>query len=164
MNDNWGYCAFDSNWKPAPMLIRKLVECVSKGGNLLLNVGPDAWGNIPEESLGRLAEIGKWMRWNSESVKGCGPAPVPKPDFGRATAKGDRLFFHVFDPPMGALAIQGVDRGKVLRARSVATGAELPVVTHFTYADYPDVVFVDLGPDPNIPDTTDYVVELEMRG
>ena len=44
------------------MLIKKLVECVSKGGNLLLNVGPDARGNIPEESIERLAEIGKWMK------------------------------------------------------------------------------------------------------
>ena len=42
MNNNWGYCANDHYYKPASMLIKKLVECVSKGGNMILNVGPDA--------------------------------------------------------------------------------------------------------------------------
>ena len=72
MNDHWGYCSKDHNFKPADMLIRKLVECVSKGGNMLLNVGPDARGNIPEESLQILAKIGKWMNKNSASIYGCG--------------------------------------------------------------------------------------------
>ena len=56
------------------MLIKKLVECVSKGGNLLLNVGPDAKGNIPPQSLEILGEIGAWMKRNGESIYGCGKA------------------------------------------------------------------------------------------
>ena len=47
MNNHWGYCANDHFFKPAPMLIKKLVECVSKGGNLLLNVGPDYLAAFP---------------------------------------------------------------------------------------------------------------------
>ena len=47
MNDNWGYCAKDKNFKPAEMIVKKLVECVSKNGNMLLNVGPDAKGQYP---------------------------------------------------------------------------------------------------------------------
>ena len=50
MNHNWGYCAADHYYKPADLLIKKLVECVSKGGNMLLNVGPDALGRIPSFS------------------------------------------------------------------------------------------------------------------
>ena len=50
MNNHWGYCATDRFYKPASMLIRTLVECVSKGGNLLLNVGPDAQGRFPRQS------------------------------------------------------------------------------------------------------------------
>ncbi len=42
MNNHWGFCNFDYQYKPADMLVRKLVECVSKGGNMILNVGPDA--------------------------------------------------------------------------------------------------------------------------
>ena len=56
MNNNWGYCPQDHNYKPAPLLIKKLVECVSKGGNMILNVGPDGDGNIPPESLDILAQ------------------------------------------------------------------------------------------------------------
>ena len=80
MNNHWGYCGTDVEFKPAPMLIKKLVECVSKGGNMLLNVGPDARGNIPQESLHILAEIGRWMKKNSASVYGCGMAGMDKPD------------------------------------------------------------------------------------
>ena len=52
MNDNWGYVATDTNYKPADLIIRKLVECVSKGGNLILNVGPDARGALPPPERG----------------------------------------------------------------------------------------------------------------
>ena len=72
MNNNWGYCAQDKFFKSSEMMIKKLVECVSKGGNLLLNVGPDAKGNIPQESLDILKGIGRWMKDNSKSIYGCG--------------------------------------------------------------------------------------------
>ena len=85
MNNHWGYCATDHFYKPASMLIKKLVECVSKGGNLILNVGPDAKGNIPEESMEILQTIGKWMKKNSESIYGCGKSEIAKPDYGRIT-------------------------------------------------------------------------------
>ena len=61
MNNHWGYCATDHYYKPASMLIRKLVECVSKGGNLLLNVGPDASGRFPQQSLRKSS----WNGWSS---------------------------------------------------------------------------------------------------
>lgn len=51
MNNHWGYHRYDKDFKPAKTIIRKLVECVSKDGNLLLNVGPDAHGRIPQESI-----------------------------------------------------------------------------------------------------------------
>ncbi len=60
MNNHWGYCANDHFFKPAPMLIKKLVECVSKGGNLLLNVGPDAEGKYPGVSRSN-----GWLRLES---------------------------------------------------------------------------------------------------
>ena len=110
MNHNWGYCATDRYYKPADMLIRKLVECVSKGGNMLLNVGPDARGNIPPESLERLAAIGKWMRLNSRSVIGCGKAGIEKPDYGRVTRNGNRLYFHIYENTLGPLPLMGLKK------------------------------------------------------
>ena len=61
MNNHWGYCNFDYQYKTPQMLVRKLVECVSKGGNMILNVGPDGKGNIPTKSEEILTEMGKWM-------------------------------------------------------------------------------------------------------
>ena len=76
MNNNWGYCATDHYFKDAGMMVQKLVECVSKNGNLLLNVGPDARGNIPEESLEILKGIGRWMKKNRSSTFACSPRAV----------------------------------------------------------------------------------------
>ena len=52
LNDHWGYASQDKNWKPAKTVVRTLVECVSKGGNLLLNVGPTAKGRDPRRMPG----------------------------------------------------------------------------------------------------------------
>ena len=87
MNNHWGYCNFDHQYKTPQMLVRKLVECASKGGNMILNVGPDARGNIPEESVQILTEVGKWMKKNGESIYGCGISKLEKPDWGRYPRK-----------------------------------------------------------------------------
>lgn len=106
MNDTWGFKSYDHNWKSTEVLIRNLVDIVSKGGNYLLNVGPTAEGEVPPESLSRLAEIGAWMRTNGEAIYGTTASPCRKPSWGRITRKGDRLFLHVFDwPSDGRLAV-----------------------------------------------------------
>ena len=70
MNNHWGYASRDKDFKSSKMIIGKLVECVSKNGKLLLNLGPDAKGQIPTESLEILKEIGLWMKQNSASIYG----------------------------------------------------------------------------------------------
>ena len=68
MNDTWGFKSFDHNWKSTQTLINNLVDCAAKGGNYLLNIGPTAEGLIPEASVERLHEVGKWMHINSEAI------------------------------------------------------------------------------------------------
>jgi alpha-L-fucosidase len=68
MNDTWGYSKFDQNWKSAEMLILNLIDIAAKGGNYLLNVGPTAEGLIPAQSIGRLGEMGKWLKVNGEAI------------------------------------------------------------------------------------------------
>jgi alpha-L-fucosidase len=79
MNKTWGFAHDDEDWKSSSELIRNLVDIVSKGGNYLLNVGPDARGRIPEGSLSRLRDIGKWMRINGESIVGAHGVTVDAP-------------------------------------------------------------------------------------
>lgn len=109
MNNNWGYCANDHYYKPASMLIKKLVECVSKGGNMILNVGPDAKGKFPKESSAILAEIGRWMDKNHDSIYGCVPAEnIPKPDYGRITRNGNKYYVHIYENTLGPLSASGI--------------------------------------------------------
>ena len=70
MNDTWGYKSYDDNWKSAEALVRNLVDIASKGGNYLLNVGPTSEGVIPQPSVDRLREIGKWMKANGDAIYG----------------------------------------------------------------------------------------------
>ena len=87
MNNHWGYNKNDQNWKSSATLVRNLIDCASKGGNYLLNVGPTSEGLIPTPSIERLKEIGAWMKINRESIYGTtaspleGPGAVPLPAF-----------------------------------------------------------------------------------
>ncbi len=113
MNTSWGYKWYDNNWKSAPDLIRMLVDIASKGGNFLLNVGPTSEGLIPDSSIVRLKEIGRWMQRNGESIYGTSASPFFKLPWGRCTQKqtdeGTKLYFHVFNwPKNGELRIPGL--------------------------------------------------------
>ncbi len=163
MNNHWGYCAEDHYYKPASMLIKKLVECVSKGGNLLLNVGPDAAGRFPDEALDILRDIGRWMDRNGDSVYGCGPAGLDKPEYGRITRRGDRLYYHVFENTVGPLPLFGVDGARIASIRRLADGSEVRLSTSWVHSGYPELAFADLGPDPVLPDGTDTVLEIRLR-
>ena len=163
MNNNWGYCQNDHFFKPAPMLIKKLVECVSKGGNLLLNVGPDARGNIPPQSLEILRQIGAWMKDNSPSIYGCGKAGMAKPDTGRITRKGNKLYYHLFENTIGPMPLAGLKREQIDHVRLLATGGEVPLSNSWMSSNYPEIVFADLGLDPVLPDPVDTVLEVTLK-
>lgn len=163
MNGSWGYHANDRHFKPADMLVRKLVECVSKGGNLLLNVGPDAQGRIPDRSLEILEGIGKWMKKNSASIYGCGKAGIAKPEFGRITRNGKKLYYHVFDNPIGAVPLSGLSHDEVAYVRRLADGTEAKIMRSWIYDNYPDVVFAHLSDSPVLDDPIDTVLEVTLK-
>lgn len=167
MNNHWGYCNFDYEYKPARMLIRKLVECVSKGGNMLLNVGPDARGRIPEESVKILEEIGVWMEKNSESIYGCGISDIPKPEWGRYTQKGNTVYAHVYEAPLGALPLYGIGPDEPERIFYLADGSEMKQGEAWNTAMFTETAFVTLGEVAAytypLPDKTDTVLKIELK-
>ena len=114
MNTSWGYKWYDNNWKSTRNLIQMLVDIASKGGNLLLNVGPTAEGLIPDSSVVRLNQIGIWMQQNSESIYGTSASPFFKLPWGRCTQKevdgNTLLYLHVFNWPKDEdLRVPGVN-------------------------------------------------------
>jgi len=103
MNHTWGYKSFDHDWKSSETLLRNLIDIASKGGNYLLNIGPKSDGTIPQESIDRLHEIGRWMKTNGESIHGTTASPTSRPHWGRITKNVENgtttLYLHVFDWP-----------------------------------------------------------------
>ena len=162
MNNHWGYCAEDHYYKPAGMLIRKLVECVSKNGNMILNIGPDGDGAVPAESIRILEEIAGWMKHSGESVHGCGAVPVGKPEYGRITGRDDVLYYHVLEGMIGGVPLNGLKREQIRKITLLKTGEEIPVSDSWITGNYPDLVFADLGEDPRLPDDIDTVLRAEL--
>jgi alpha-L-fucosidase len=100
MNDTWGYRKDDQHWKSAETLVRNLIDCASKGGNYLLNIGPTSEGVFPDASIERLKEIGDWMKVNSAAIYGTSASPFKEQlPWGRCTQKNGKLYLTVFEWP-----------------------------------------------------------------
>jgi len=161
LNDHWGYHSQDDNWKSPKTVVRALVECVSKGGNLLLNVGPTAKGEIPPESIDVLEAVGEWMHANGESVYGCGNTGMPKPEWGRWTTKSNRLYAHIFERGIGSINLRGLE-DKVDYARLLEDDSEVLLTHPWNTDDFPHDVFISFT-TPELPDDRDTVVELVFK-
>jgi alpha-L-fucosidase len=157
LNDTWGFKSYDTNWKSTETLIRNLADIASKGGNYLLNVGPTAEGQIPEASVERLAEVGRWMDANGESIYGTSASPFKKLSWGRCTQKPGKLYLHVFDWPKGELVVPGL-KNRVTKAYLLTDASKKPLAVTVS-EDGPKVKLPSQAPDK-----IDSVVVLEIVG
>ena len=124
INNTWAYNVHDRSFKSPQELIRGLVEVCSRGGNLLLNVGPQPDGLIQPEFQERLRAIGDWMTVNGSSIYGSTYGPIQGASGLRTTANGSNLYLHVFDWPAVPLQVTGL-QAKVLSARLLANNQPL---------------------------------------
>ena len=109
LNESYGWSAHDANWKDVTTVVRLLCDIVSKGGNLLLNVGPDAKGRVPAPAQATLRGVGAWMKVHGEAIHGTTASPFQRLPWGRATQKPGILYLHVFDWPKDGRLVVPVD-------------------------------------------------------
>jgi len=109
---SWGYYRDETSWKSPAQLLELLIESVSKGGNLLLNVGPTARGLFDYRAQDRLKAMGEWMKYNNRSIYGCTEAPAefvaPANTLLTYNAKTKRLYIHLVGYPMGNLKMKNM--------------------------------------------------------
>lgn len=126
---SWGYHRDESSWRSTEQLIHTLIDCVSKGGNLLLNVGPTARGEFDARAMDRLAGIGQWMKRHSRSIYGCTQAPpeFTTPQDGRLTWNPERrrLYVHLFAWPYKFLHLDGAFAQRVEYAQLLHDASEV---------------------------------------
>ena len=163
----WGYSRDEYTWKSTTQLLELLANTVSKGGNLILNVGPTARGEFDARAKDRLAAIGRWMRVNGRAIYGCTAAPeeFTPPEYSLLTynPKTHRLYVHLVFYPMGALACSFAD--KVKWARFLHDGSEVAIkpLNHNLIDRYPEVpkhnfILPVVKPDVEMP-----VIEVQLR-
>lgn len=109
-NNSWGYAGSDTNFLSESEVLRRLITVIARGGNYMLNVGPDGSGTIPEIAAETLRKAGTWIARNSDAVYGAQPSPWDYPmSWGDCTRQGKKLFFHVFCwRPGGQIAAYGL--------------------------------------------------------
>lgn len=169
---SWGYYRNETSWKSPGQLIRMLVNTVSAGGNLLMNVGPTARGCFDRRACKALTVFADWMKYNSRSIYGC---TMAEPDLLAACPRdcrmtqsqdGTRLYLHLFAYPFAHLELRGL-AGRVEYAQFLADGSELRFTEgraeHFSLgaAEGEDLLVIELPvqkPDGEVP-----VIELFLR-
>ena len=125
---SWGYYRDEYTWKDNKQLLVLLIESVSKGGNVLLNVGPTARGAFDERADKALKGMGDWMKFNDRSIYGCTQAPesyeVPDNTLLTYNPKTNRLYVHLLDYPLQKLRLPGF-QGKVKYAQFLHDASEI---------------------------------------
>ena len=160
LNDTWGYKKDDTNFKSVPTLVQTLVDIASKGGNYLLNVGPDATGTIPAPEVSRLRAVGAWLKVNGAGIYGTSASPFKALPWGRCTQKrvgaDTVLYLHVFQwPADGKLFVPGL-LNAVRSASLLPSGGRLAAV--------PTGSGVAISVPKSAPDPTSSTVVLQIAG
>lgn len=165
MNDSWGYYPTDTNYKSSYQLLRLFVDCLSMGGNLLLDIGPREDGTIPEEQIAILKAFGRWTKKHAEAIYDT-RAGIPTNYFQGYTTlnqQGDVLYLYLPYRPHGMVEIKGLV-SKVKRARVVGNGTALDykMWNQPSWSNIPGNFYITVPDSVLDPDIT--VIALELDG
>ncbi len=160
-NDSYGWSRIDQGHKPPEHFIQLLAKIVSKGGNMLLNLGPMGNGEIDPKDAAIFRGIGAWMQKNSASVIGCDRTPLAVQSWGTSTwdARTHTLYLHVFQwPAEGKLIVGGL---KTDPSAALVMGAPVGVSYAWRRLSADDL---EIAVPSRAPDATDSVIELKFSG
>lgn len=165
MNDSWGYQQNDHNYKTPNQIIRIFVDVISKGGNLLLDIGPKADGTIPEEQVEILQTLGRWDKKHAEAIYGT-EAGISKAYFsGPSTLSADSTILYLFleNKPIGAIAIKGL-KNKINRIRVVGEGTKLSwdIKMKQYWSETPGIVYIEV-PEKSLDENVT-VIAVQLDG
>jgi alpha-L-fucosidase len=162
-NDNWGWRPMDKNWKTPYEIITIFVDVISKGGNLLLDIGPKADGTIPEEQVHILKELGAWNKANAAGIFGTRAGMAPGHFYGPSTLSKDSTKLYLFVPgnTTGPLMIKGL-ANQINQIKVLGSGQSLKhkVVGKISWSSVPGIVYIDLPKQAQTPYMS--VVELSL--
>lgn len=139
LNHTWGYKKSDHSWKTPGQVLRLLLKVVSRGGNYLLNIGPDGSGAIPEDCMPTLEAVGGYVAQNREAILGTSPVPVYpyELDWAEMTCRPYRLYIHVLQP------CRRIDLPRVAfratHAQILSDGTALPFLNNATCEGEPNL-------------------------
>lgn len=147
MNDSWGYQGNDRNYKTPNQIIRILIDCISMGGNLLLDIGPQSDGTIPAEQVNILRELGRWTKKHQEAVYGTLPGIPREYFYGPTALSRDRstLYLYLDAQPVGPILIKGLNN-KINRVWVVGNGTKLEakIMMKQYWNAIPGLVYIDV--------------------
>ena len=162
MNHSWGYHQFDNTWKSSDHMIMQLADLSSKNINYLLDIGPKGDGSVPQESIKRLEDIGKWMETNGEAVYGTGPGPwFQEMDGFRITTGQEILYITLFNPDLEKITLYNL-KNEVVKAEELSKGSQIPF--ELKKLTLPEVSMITLFIPEEIRRETLPVIKLYIRG
>ncbi len=148
MNESWGYQSSDNHYKSSQQIIDILVDCISKGGNLLLDIGPKADGTIPEKQEQILKDLGRWTKKHSEAIY-TAEAGIPyEYYYGPTALSSDSTMLYVFVrdfPKDGKVVLRGI-KNNINRIYVVGNGAmiEHEIFSKVYWSSYPGLLYIDV--------------------
>ena len=164
MNDSWGFQYVDTNYKSPYILLRTFVDCLSMGGNLLLDIGPKEDGTIPAEQVAILKEFGRWTKKHKEAIYDT-RAGIPAEHFQGYTTlskAGDVLYLYLPYKPNGPIEVKGL-MNKVNRVWVVGSGEIIPykIYNKNYWSEVPGNLYIDVPEKALDPQITVVAVLLD---
>ncbi|WP_273326061.1 alpha-L-fucosidase [Vallitalea guaymasensis] len=165
INSSWGYVPDDNHYKSLNQLIRMFCDCITMGGNMLLDIGPKEDGTIVPEEEELLIGIGDWIRDNEEAIYGTKEGIMTRYYLGGSTMSHDEetLYLFVYDNPKENVCLKGLCN-KVKKATVLHSGKELNYEIHggVPWFNIPGTIWFDLTPEDCHENVT--VLKIEVEG